>query len=203
MPPKKAKKGTKKKAEDDTKKEEEPEEEVKEKKEEEDGDKKADAKKESDKKEYAKDEKTEDADDKDDKKRKNEDGVAGTPGSPVGKRARKSSAAYKPDDFMEKKNTINIIKGRGAKLKDIPSVKACIEKTQVGSDVFVLAFRFLGLGRGKLNKSLAKRQMLDFCGYLPEQDDGVSESQREEEDEEYEVSFWRVKRLWISMLGDF
>ena len=102
-----------------------------------------------------------------------------------------------PDDFTEKKVAINMVDGRGEKIKDIPSVKASIEKTSVNSEVFSLAYRFLFVSRGKMNKKVAKSHLMEYCGYLPMQDDEVDEAKREQEDEDIEVSFYLVFHLFF------
>ena len=95
----------------------------------------------------------------------------GDDGSPAGKRRRKTSsaAAYKPDDFSEKKPKA-AMKGRGDSLRDIPSTKASIESYKLNSEAMLIAYRFLFVTRGKIPVT-ARAQLLDFSGYIPDIDD--------------------------------
>lgn len=123
-----------------------------------------------------------------DKKKRSAENDAETP-SRVGKRARKSAAVYKPDDFSEKKtHEDQLIDGRGKKLRDIPSVKESIESNSMNSEAFGAGYRFLFMSRGKLPMK-AKQILLDFNGYLPKEEKGEDTEKREQEDEDLEVSF--------------
>ena len=112
--------------------------------------------------------------------------------SPVGKRRRKmvSSAAYKPDDFSEKKPKV-AKKGRGDRLRDIPSTKASIEGYKLNSEGLREAYRFLFAGRGGKILPAMRTQLLDFSGYVPDIDDDVDEetaAKIAKEEEAMEVS---------------
>lgn len=95
----------------------------------------------------------------------------GGDGSPAGKRRRKTSSAatYKPDDFSVKKPKAEA-KGRGDRLRDIPSTKASIESYKLSSEAMLIAYRFLFVTRGKVPTN-ARAQLLDFSGYIPDIDD--------------------------------
>lgn len=121
-------------------------------------------------------------------------------GSPVGKRRRKkSTSAYKPDDFTEKVKK-DVVKGRGTKLLDISSTKESIKSFSVNSEEFHLSYRFIFLSRGKLPQT-ARGELLEFQGYLPEQDDDEDEAKREKADEVIETKYSKkAYKLTVPML---
>jgi len=167
--------------------------------------KEKDAKEDKKEKKGVKEEKKE-KDDKADEKEKSEGGKkkrspendAEAP-SRVGKRARKSAAVYKPDDFSEKKtHEDQLIDGRGKKLRDLPSVKESIESYSINSEAFGAGYRFLFFSRGKLPMK-AKQILLEFNGYLPKEEKGEDAEKRAQEDEDLEVSIDFFHRCWMHL----
>jgi hypothetical protein len=107
-----------------------------------------------------------------------------------GKRKRKSSILtnFHPADFtMAETPIVRIIKGRGKKLKDMPAVKASIEKYSNNSDEMNVAHRFLYTTRGKVAKREIKANILEFSGFLKDVPKGYDAKKLEDEDEEAEV----------------
>jgi len=135
--------------------------------------------------------------------------AATTPSSAEGKRRRKSSStvSYVPEDFTAKQGgSIQVTKGRGQCLRDLPGVKANVEKYNLGSDEFLQAYRLLFPGRGKLKKNV-KSLLLDFSGYLEEVNDGENLEKREKRDENSEAKFskraYKLHVPQIKSLCDF
>ena len=111
-----------------------------------------------------------------------------------GKRKRRESKNYEPDDFtMASYNAATkastVLQGRGEKLGEIATVKASMNKYKLNSDEFPFAYKFVFSSRGIANKKLMKEKLLDFSGYLPPLPKGKYNKERqEEEDEAVEVS---------------
>ena len=109
------------------------------------------------------------------------------------KRKRRDSTTYEPEDFTLASvkaavNDTRVIPGRGAKLADLESVKASIEKCN--SEDLPFAYKFLFRTRGKPTKKEMKQILLEFSGYLPPLPNGkkLSDEELEEFDKDYEVS---------------
>ena len=111
-----------------------------------------------------------------------------------GKRKRRESTSYEPDDFtlVQFNNAMKaavIAEGRGKKLGDIEGVKNCMKKYTLNSDEFVFAYKFLFSNRGVSNKKLMKEKLHAFSGYLPPLPKGkYSQKKQDEDDEVIEVS---------------
>lgn len=107
-----------------------------------------------------------------------------------GKRKRKTAAVFKPEDFSQSKTTVNAYKGRGDKLRDLEGVRESIESHSHLDEVVKMAYSFVFATRGKPPMK-AKEHLLDFTGYLPEEEEGEDKAKAEERDEELEVCFSR------------
>lgn len=198
---------------DDDKKEEEeaPKDDKKEEEADKDDDKKEEgADKDDDKKEEEADKeddkKEEDGDVKMDDKEEEEEEDASpkkaftTPTN--GKRERKTTAIYDGGNFKDssKSPKHSISAGRGTKLKDIPLVKASIDKTQTKDPILPVAYKLLFYGsgdgrRGAIGKKMLKKDILEFSGYLPKGE------KNEEEDDELESKFGaKAFKLTIPLL---
>lgn len=123
-----------------------------------------------------------------------------------GKRKRKSSieTSFEPEDFtMGGKPQVNIIKGRGKKLKDFPSVVASIEKHT--TDEVLSAHKFLFGNRGsQLKKKELVDNLLEFSGYLKEVPKGYDEKKRDAEDEIEEVrTSYALRRILVTSARSF
>ncbi len=110
-------------------------------------------------------------------------------GRELGKRKRKSSVenAFEPLDFtMQGAKQVKIIKGRGKKLKGMPSVVASIESHSLEDVLF--AHKFLFGNRGStLKKKELTANLLEFSGYLKDAPKGYDKDKLEAEDELEEV----------------
>jgi hypothetical protein len=112
-----------------------------------------------------------------------------------GKRKRRESKGYEPDDFtMVSERTAaaakeaGVPKGRGAKLGDIPVVKAGIEKIPSSHEDLSIAYSFVFGPRGKATKNEMKLKLLEFNGYLPALPKGkVDDAAMDKEEDKYEV----------------
>ncbi len=82
---------------------------------------------------------------------------------------------------------VHIIKGRGEKLKDMPAVKASIEKYSNNSEEMNVAHRLLYTTRGKAAKREMKGNILEFSGFLKDAPKDYDAKKLDEEDEEVEV----------------
>lgn len=107
-----------------------------------------------------------------------------------GKRKKVSSAeaAFEPTDFtLSKSNSqVKVIKGRGKKLKDFPSVRASMEK--YSTDDVLTAHKFLFGNKGmQLKKKELVNNLLEFSGYLKAVPKGYSAKKLDAEDEVEEV----------------
>lgn len=106
-----------------------------------------------------------------------------------GKRKRKSSieAAFEPVDFtMADKPQVTIVKGRGKKLKEFPTVVASFEKCSTDDALF--AHKFLFGNRGShLKKKELVNNLLEFSGYLKEVPKGYDAKKLDAEDDLEEV----------------
>ena len=107
-----------------------------------------------------------------------------------GKRKRKSSLenSFAPEDFsmVDKKTRVNVIKGRGKKLKVFPEVVASLETAS--TDDVLMAHKFLFGNKGShLKKKELVDNLLEFSGYLKEAPEGYDEKKLEAEDEVEEV----------------
>jgi len=114
-----------------------------------------------------------------------DDAAADGVGSSVGKRRKKTTAVFVPDNFHEKKE-VETTKGRGKKLKAIPSTRKSIEEYKTTSEAFQAGYRLLFPGRGRLPLS-AKDELLDFDGYLPEVDKDADQAKIDKQEEALEV----------------
>eukprot|EP00980_Cylindrotheca_fusiformis_P028769 scaffold22642_cov134-Cylindrotheca_fusiformis.AAC.24 len=133
--------------------------------------------------------------------------------SPTGKRSRRSKKsvdAYKPSDFVneekEKKYTVNVIRGRGIKLGDIPAIRAKVNSYSSNSEELGLAHRLIYKYRGRMSHKEFKRNILAFNGYLRELGKDEQEEDLEDEDEEaetyYSVKAYKLNTRQLSMLLD-
>lgn len=148
------------------------------------------AKKEEDK--TVSDEETESSDEEnsDDEEEETDDEDRGR-----GKRKRRESKSYEPDDFtMASVNAAikaaTVAEGRGKKLGGIEAVKRSMNKAKLTSDEFILAYKFLFSNRGISNKKLMKEKLHDFNGYLPPLPKGrYNKEVQEKEDEVIETKY--------------
>lgn len=103
-------------------------------------------------------------------------------------RIRKSVNAYKPPDNKES-YSVNIIRGRGMTLGDIPAIRKRVERCSIDAEELKLAHRLLFKYRGRISQREFKRNILAFNGYLRALHKGEDEEEVEDEDEEVEVGF--------------
>lgn len=126
-----------------------------------------------------------------------------------GKRKRKSSleSAFEPVDFtMHGGKDVKIIKGRGKKLKQMPSVVASMEKHSLEDVLFAHKFLF-----GNRGSTLKKKDLLanlhEFSGYLKEVPKGYDKDKLEAEDEIEETKFskkaFKLVLAQVKQLCDF
>lgn len=112
-----------------------------------------------------------------------------------GKRKRRESKSYEPDDFtMASVNAAikasTVAEGRGKKLGEIEAVKRSMNKAKLASEEFMLAYKFLFSNRGISNKKLMKEKLHAFNGYLPPLPKGrYNKEMQENEDEVIETKY--------------
>ena len=106
-----------------------------------------------------------------------------------GKRKRRESKSYEPDDFtMASVNssikiaTVDV--GRGKKLGDIEVVKDSMKKYNLSSGELLSAYKFVFSSRGVSNKKMMKDKLLEFSGYLPPLPKGKFNQEKLDEDDE-------------------
>ena len=106
-----------------------------------------------------------------------------------GKRKRRESKSYEPDDFtMASVNssikiaTVDV--GRGKKLGDIEVVKDSMKKYNLSSEELLSAYKFVFSSRGVSNKKMMKDKLLEFSGYLPPLPKGKFNQEMLDEDDE-------------------
>lgn len=107
------------------------------------------------------------------------------------KRVRKSADVFEPDNFLGKDKSLQVVAGRGTKLSDIAAVKATIDKLSVNSSDLMLAHRLLYTRQGKPPKKVIKKNILEFCGFLPTAVEGQDKKELEALEEEAEVRMSR------------
>lgn len=130
-----------------------------------------------------------------------------------GKRKRRKSTTFEPDDFTlasfdNAMKAAVIPKGRGEKLGDIVEVKNCMKKFTLNSDEFISAYKFLFSNRGIANKKLMKEKLHEFSGYLPPLPKGKYNKDKQEEEDElietkYAIKAFKMNLSQIKMLCDF
>jgi hypothetical protein len=103
------------------------------------------------------------------------------------KRVRKTADVFEPDNFLGKDKSQQVVVGRGTKLADIAAVKASIDKLTMNSSELMLAHRLLYTRQGKPPKKEIKKNLFDFCGFLPLAEEGQDKKELEALDEEAEV----------------
>ena len=87
--------------------------------------------------------------------------------SPKGRSKRIKKKPYEPEDFsMHEVERIEIMAGRGKKLKDFPSVKSSIEHSKRTKEEILAAHRFVFGKKGKYSKKELKDHLLNFSGFL-------------------------------------
>jgi hypothetical protein len=111
------------------------------------------------------------------------------------KRVRKSADVFEPDNFLGKDKSLQVVAGRGTKLAEIDAVKATIDKLSMNSADLMLAHRLLYTRQGKPAKKEIKKNLLEFCGFLPLAEEGQDKKELEALEEEAEV------RISMSMMG--
>jgi hypothetical protein len=128
---------------------------------------------------------------------------AGTNDDARGKRKRRESKGYEPDDFtmaseraaMAAKEA-GVPKGRGVKLGDIPVLKARIVKIPLSHEDLSFAYNFVFGPRGKVAKVEMKEKLLEFNGYLPALPKGkVDDATMDKEEDKYEVGLCLVSQF--------
>ncbi|KAG7352344.1 hypothetical protein IV203_008392 [Nitzschia inconspicua] len=130
-------------------------------------------------------------------------------GADVGKRKRRESTGYQPEDFtmasersaMAAKET-KVPPGRGFKLRDIPVIKAGIEKIPANHEDLVSAYTFVFGPRPKVTKKEMKERLLEFNGYLPALPKGkYDDDEMDREEDKYEARYaTRAYKLNIAQL---
>jgi len=153
------------------------------------------AKEENERKDEAKDDDGEEEDD-DDEINAEEHGR--------GKRKRRESKNYEPDDFTMKSSDAatkasTVLEGRGEKLGEIATVKASMTKYKLNSDEFSFAYKFVFSNRGIANKKLMKEKLLDFSGYLPPLPKGKYNKERQEEEDEVVETKYATKAFKMNV----
>jgi hypothetical protein len=103
------------------------------------------------------------------------------------KRVRKSADVFEPDNFLGKDKSLQVVAGRGTKLAEIDAVKATIDKLSMNSADLMLAHRLLYTRQGKPAKKEIKKNLLEFCGFLPLAEEGQDKKVLEALEEEAEV----------------
>jgi outer membrane biosynthesis protein TonB len=103
------------------------------------------------------------------------------------KRVRKSADVFEPDNFLGKDKSLQVVAGRGTKLAEIDAVKATIDKLSMNSADLMLAHRLLYTRQGKPAKKEIKKNLLEFCGFLPLAEEGQDKKELEALEEEAEV----------------
>jgi hypothetical protein len=103
------------------------------------------------------------------------------------KRVRKSADVFEPDNFLGKDKSLQVVAGRGTKLAEIAACKATIDKLSMNSSELMLAHRLLYTRQGKPAKKEIKKNLLEFCGFLPQTAEGQDKKELEALDEEAEV----------------
>jgi len=105
------------------------------------------------------------------------------------KRERKVADHFEPGNYREdrqKASNVTVQLGKGTKLKDIPSVRAKIDKLAIKDPTLLAAHKFLYGGRGSVARRVIKKQLLDFSGYLIAD---VKGQEKEEDDDTASVCF--------------
>ena len=99
-----------------------------------------------------------------DKKRKQ----AAVDPSRSSKRERKAADTFAPTNFnVETKNRINVVEGRGKKLRDIQPILEVVEAASKNSLELKNAHKLLYPVRGKTVPQEMRSNLLEFNGYLP------------------------------------
>ena len=111
------------------------------------------------------------------------------------KRVRKSADVFEPDNFLGKDKSLQVVAGRGTKLAEIDAVKATIDKLSMNSADLMLAHRLLYTRQGKPAKKEIKKNLLEFCGFLPLAEEGQDKKELEALEEEAEVRM-SMRRVW-------
>ena len=123
-----------------------------------------------------------------DKKRKQ----AAVDPSRSSKRERKAADTFAPTNFnMETKNRINVVEGRGKKLRDIQPILEVVEAASKNSLELKNAHKLLYPVRGKTVPQEMRSNLLEFNGYLPVVE-GEDEEKRAKMEEDAEVGYWLV-----------
>ena len=87
--------------------------------------------------------------------------------SPKGRSKRIRKNPYEPEDFsMHEVERIEIMAGRGEKLKDFPSVRSSIENSKRTKEEILAAHRFVFGKKGKYSKKELKDHLLNFSKFL-------------------------------------
>jgi hypothetical protein len=102
-------------------------------------------------------------------------------------RVRKTANVFEPDNFLGANKTLQVVAGRGTKLSEIAAIKATIDKLSMNSSDLMLAHRLLYTRQGKPAKKEIKKNLLDFCGFLPKKAEGQDKEELEALEEEAEV----------------
>jgi len=117
------------------------------------------------------------------------------------KRERKVADHFEPGNYREdrqKASNVTVQLGKGTKLKDIPSVRAKIDKLAIKDPTLLAAHKFLYGGRGSVARRVIKKQLLDFSGYLIAD---VKGQEKEEDDDTASEKFAaRANRMTIPLL---
>uniref|UniRef100_A0A7S4ALD8 DEK-C domain-containing protein n=1 Tax=Pseudo-nitzschia australis TaxID=44445 RepID=A0A7S4ALD8_9STRA len=112
-----------------------------------------------------------------------------------GKRKRRESKSYEPDDFtMSSYNAAvkasAIAVGRGKKLGEIAAVKSSINMYKLNTEELLLAYKFVFSNRGTAKKKSMREKLLEFSGYLPPIPKGkYDEERQDEEDKVFETKY--------------
>jgi hypothetical protein len=109
------------------------------------------------------------------------------------KRVRKSADVFEPDNFLGKDKSLQVVPGRGTKLSEIAAIKATIDKLSMNSADLMLAHRLLYTRQGKPAKKEIKKNLHEFCGFLPLAAEGQDKKELELLEEEAEV---RMSMVW-------
>lgn len=123
-----------------------------------------------------------------DKKRKAEEDPSEEGGQGRERRTRKTANVFAPEDFSKKQGKDFLdATGRGKKLKDIPAVFESISAKSPAADEILQLHRLLYTTRGRPAKREIKPNILEFSGYLPKREDGLSKKEVDALDQDFEV----------------
>jgi hypothetical protein len=103
------------------------------------------------------------------------------------KRVRKTADVFEPDNFLAADKSLRVVAGRGSKLFEIEPIKASIDKLSMHSPDLMMAHRLLYTRQGKPAKKEIKKNLHEFCGFLPKAAEGQDKKELEVLEEEAEV----------------